>query len=799
MRILSRMLTMIMALIGVGGVAAFLTYQFYALDLPDHEKLATYEPPLATRVYAGDGRLLAEYANEKRAFVPIDMIPEPLIRAFVSAEDKSFFTHPGIDVVGIGRAALTNLTNLGKDRRPVGASTITQQVAKNFLLTNEVSLKRKIREAILAFRISGAFTKERILELYLNQIYLGRGAYGVAAAAVIYFDKSLNELTLAECAFLAALPKAPNNYDPERNAEAARARRDWVLGRLAGDGIISSAEAELAAAQPIEPRARRQQDTVRADFFAEEVRRAIVQRDGERGLYEGGLVVHSTIDPRLQTIADRTLRAGLEEYDRRHGWRGPIGRLSAQELTSWQDRLAALSPPAPLGDREGALVVRVDAKAATIKLRTGETGTIPIELMNWARPAIGERRVGEIPRTAAQVLKVNDVILVERVDKRFALRQTPLIDGALVALDPHTGRVLAMAGGYDYARSEFNRATQAQRQPGSAFKPVVYLAALESGFTPASIILDAPITFSQGPGLPPWSPSNYSDRFYGPTTLRVGLEHSRNVMTVRLANSVGMQHVADTARRLGVFDNLPLHLANSLGAGETTLLRLTAAYGSLVNGGHGIQPSLIDRIQDRYGRTVFRHDPRPCAECRAYEWADQPVPTLADNRPAVTDPHSAYQIVSMLEGVVQRGTGRIISTVGKPLAGKTGTSNDSKDTWFIGFSPDLVVGVFVGFDEPKSLGAQETGGGVAAPIFRDFMAEALADAPATPFRIPPGILLVRVDSHTGRPADTTDERVIFEAFKPGTEPGASAEAHEGQPGTAPAEAEVPRGGTGGLY
>jgi penicillin-binding protein 1A len=798
MRVIGTVLAAITALIGVAAVAAFITVQFYSRDLPDHEKLATYEPPLATRVYAGDGRLLAEYATEKRAFVPIDMMPSALISAFVSAEDKNFFTHPGIDVIGIGRAALTNLTNLGTDRRPVGASTITQQVAKNFLLTNEVSLQRKIREAILAFRISNAFTKERILELYLNQIYLGRGAYGVAAAAVVYFDKGLNELTLSESAFLAALPKAPNNYDPERNPEAAHTRRDWVLRRMLEDGAISSAEAERAAAQPIAVGSRRETETVRADFFAEEVRREIVQRYRDQGLYEGGLVVHSTIDPRLQAIADRTLRAGLETYDRRHGWRGPVGRLAGDARIPWQQRLAAVAPPPGLGAHELAAVLKVDTKAAQIGLKSGETGTISFELMSWARPAIGELRVGEAPRNAGQVVKVNDVVVVERVGKGFALRQLPLIDGALVALDPHTGRVLAMAGGYDYARSEFNRATQALRQPGSAFKPIVYLAALEAGFTPASIVLDAPITFSQGPGLPPWSPSNYAERFYGPTTLRVGIEQSRNVMTVRLANSIGMQRVADAARRLGVFDDMPQHLANALGAGETTLLRMTAAYGSLVNGGYGLQPSLIDRIQDRYGRTVFRHDPRPCPTCRAFEWANQAVPTIEDQRPAVTDPHSAYQIVSMLEGVVQRGTGKAVKAVDKPIAGKTGTSNDSKDTWFVGFAPDLVVGVFVGFDEPKSLGSRETGGAVAAPIFRDFMAEALANAPATPFRIPPGILLVRVDAQTGHAADTSGEHIILEAFKPGTEPGATADGRDTEKSTG-GDAALPRGGTGGLY
>jgi penicillin-binding protein 1A len=762
--------------------------------LPDHQKLAVYEPPVATRVYAGDGRLMSEFATEKRVFVPIQAIPLTVKRAIISAEDKNFYSHPGVDVTGVVRAAVTNLSNLGSERRPIGASTITQQVAKNFLIGNELSYGRKVREAILALRMSRTFSKERILELYLNEIYLGHGAYGVAAAALVYFDKALDELTLAETAFLAALPKAPNNYDPVRFPEAARSRRDWVIGRMLEDGHITNAEADAARDQPVTVQPRQVVEKPTADFFAEEVRREIARRFGEKALYEGGLVVHATIDPNLQAIADRALRAGLEAYDRRHGWRGPLARLQSAPQGAWAQELAALPPPAGLGSWHLAVVLRLEGRGAGIGLANGETGVVPFEKMSWARSRRPGQGVGSAPQKAADILNVNDVIAVERTgDSLFALRQIPLIEGALVALDPHTGRVLAMSGGYAYARSEYNRATQALRQPGSAFKPFVYLAGLENGYTPSSIVLDAPFVIDQGPGLPAWKPSNYSDRYYGPTTLRVGIEQSRNVMTVRLANTVGMEKVAATAVRLGVFDQMPPLLAYALGAGETSLMRMTAAYAVFVNGGHRVTPALIDRIQDRYGRTVFRHDQRACPDCLAAEWAEQAVPQLPDVRPRVTDPHSAYQIVSMLEGVVQRGTGQRVAEVGKPLAGKTGTSNDAKDVWFVGFSPDLAVGVFVGFDEPATLGAQETGGAVAAPIFRDFMKDALAKTPAIPFRIPPDIRLVRVDPKTGRPAG--GGRVIWEAFKPGTLPFESEQA----PASDRGGSGLPSAGTGGLY
>ncbi|MCP5363920.1 MAG: penicillin-binding protein 1A [Hyphomicrobiales bacterium] len=781
---------LLIALMAIVGII-----QRYGSELPDYHRLANYEPPVATRVYTGDGRLLAEYATENRVFVPIDSIPDSVINAFVSAEDKHFFSHQGIDPLGIVRAVWTNLKYYGSDRRPVGASTITQQVAKNFLLTNEVSITRKIREAILAFRMSQTFTKERVLELYLNEIYLGQGTYGVAAAALNYFDKALSDLTLGEAAFLAALPKAPNNYDPRYHPEAAKSRRDWVIARLLEDGHISRSEAEAVWGTPITTRKRRTTDTVTAKFFAEEIRREIAHRFDDKALYEGGLVVHATIVPQLQEFADRAMKNGLEAYDRRHGWRGPIAKAQGSYGPEWFELLDKISLRADVIGNLVAAVTNVNTAGADIVFSDGKMGRVPFETMRWARSWLPGQRVGPAPQTPSDVLDVGDVIAVEADENgAYALYQIPAIDGALVALDPHTGRVLAMSGGLSYERSEFNRATQARRQPGSAFKPIVYLAAMEAGLTPATVIMDAPIVIEQGPGLPPWSPSNYTNKFYGPTTLRVGLEKSLNVMTVRLANDIGMANVADAAQRLGIFDHMPPYLANALGAGETTLMRLTSAYATLINGGRGIQPQLIDRIQDRYGHTVFREDQRPCPDCRAFEWLDQPVPELPEWRPQRTDPHSAYQVVSMLEGVVQRGTGRRVGALNRPLAGKTGTSNDSKDTWFIGFSPDLVVGVFVGFDEPQSLGPKETGASTAAPIFSEFMAAALADAPAIPFRIPPGIRLVRVNAQTGRPTHARGPGVILEGFKPGTIPSPSDDFNNRD-----LSVGAPSGGTGGLY
>ena len=801
----------IVALAGAGGV--LFIFHNYGRDLPEYHQLADYEPPVMTRVYGGDGRLLAEYATEKRIFVPIKAMPKRVVQSFLAAEDKNFYTHPGVDVLSVVRAALTNVRNLGRSKRPVGASTITQQVAKNFLLTNEVSWKRKIKEAILAFRIERTLSKDRILELYLNEIYLGFGSYGVAAAALNYFDKPMDELTVAEAAFLAALPKAPNNYNPIKKPQAAKARRDWVVGRLLAEGFIAPAAAELAIADPLEVRKRSATEYIRADYFAEEVRRQLDNRYGEENLYKGGLSVRTTLDPRLQAIADKVLREGLETYDRRHGWRGPIARLTEGTRLDidgeWRRELAKVPPVKGLGSHVLAVVLGLGPDDALIGFGDAAKGRIPLAEMKWARPWQEEQKRGPKVTSPADVLVPGDVIAVDPIEANskgvaypagsYALRQIPDIDGAIVALDPHTGRILAMSGGYSYQRSQFNRVTQARRQPGSAFKPFVYLAALDQGYTPSTLILDAPFVIDQGPGLPKWRPANYTKKFYGPSTMRLGIEKSRNLMTVRLAQTIGMEKVSEYAQRFGIVDLLPETLSMALGSGETTLLRITTAYAMLVNGGKRITPTLIDRVQDRHGETIFRHDRRNCINCRATVWTRQDTPVIADIRKPVTEPGSAYQVVSMLKGVVDRGTGRRIRAVGKPLAGKTGTTNLDKDTWFIGFSPDLAVGVFVGFDEPKTLGRRETGSSVAAPLFRDFMAAALERKKAIPFRIPPGIRLVRVNAGTGELARLGDKKIILEAFKPGTVPTGRSEVLEGESWTAEGSILQPASGTGGLY
>jgi penicillin-binding protein 1A len=791
-------------LLAAAGAGYF--YWKYSQDLPDHEKLATYEPPVMTRVHAADGSLIAEYARERRLYIPIQAVPKLVIGAFLSAEDKNFYKHNGVDPEGIVRAAINNF----RSGRKQGASTITQQVAKNFLLSNEQTIERKIREALIALRIEATYSKDRILELYLNEIFLGapapgQGAYGIAAAALLYYGKSVHELTLAESAYLAALPKAPNNYHPFRKTQDALARRNQIIDLMVENKYAKREDAEKAKQLPlgVTPRVI-SPNTTASGYFAEEVRREIADRYGEKSLYEGGLSVRTTFDPKLQALAKKALTDGLVRFDEARGWRGAQQRL---DLAGREWGLVLAEVPA-LGDIQPwrlAVVLETAGGQARIGLqpkreasgqisRERDIGVITGDGAKWTR------------RPLAQAVSPGDVIYVEPVaDKagQYRLRQLPELSGALVAMDPYTGRVYAMYGGFSFEQSEFNRVTQAQRQPGSAFKPFVYATALDNGYTPSSIILDEAVTIDMGPGQEAWTPSNFEGRATGPHTLRYGVEHSKNLMTVRLARDVGMPLIAEYARRFGIYDDMLPVLSMSLGAGETTVMRLTTAYSMLVNGGKRIKPTLIDRIQDRTGQTVYRHDDRGCLGCSAEEWKGQDEPKLVDKREQVLDPLTAYQMTSILEGVVQRGTAaRLKGMVTKPIAGKTGTTTDAQDLWFVGFSPDLAVGVYIGYDKPRSMGDSAQASQYAAPIFGEFMKMALADKPATPFRVPPGIKLIPVNAASG--LRSSGPGTLLEAFKPGTGPPETyAVTGYDAPGASAAfSPDAERGvaaGTGGLY
>jgi penicillin-binding protein 1A len=771
----------ILFLVGIGAAAGL--FWHFSKDLPDYSQLQDYEPPVMTRVHASDGSLVAEYATQRRLYIPIQAVPKRVINAFLAAEDRNFYEHNGLDFGGIIRAGLLYIQTYGTGRRPQGASTITQQVAKNFLLTNEVSLQRKIKEALLSLKIERTYSKDKILELYLNEIYLGLGAYGVAAASLLYFDKSVHELTIAEAAYLAALPKAPNNYNPFRQHDRAIERRNWVIDQMVSTGAIKPEEGEAAKKEPLNVTSRPSGAHIfAAEYFAEEVRRWIYEKYGEKALYEGGLSVRTTLDPKLQVAARKTLTDGLVKFDEGQGFRGPVAKIALSG--DWGPKLAEIKQLNDIAPWRLAVVLETSDQSARIGLypardpggaltKEREVGIINLDGVKWAKATEGRLR-GKTPTKVDQVLAAGDVVYVEPLNKEsntWRLRQVPEISGAMVVMDPATGRVLAMVGGFSYDQSQFNRATQAMRQPGSSFKPIVYATALDNGYTPSSIVMDAPLEIDQGPGQPAWRPENYGGKFYGPSTLRFGIEQSRNVMTVRLAQDVGMPLIAEYAKRFGVYDNLPPYLSYALGAGETTVMRMVTAYSMFDNGGRRIIPTFIDRIQDRYGRTIYKHDQRECRGCNADKWNNQPEPTLVDRRGQVIDPMTAYQITSMMEGVVQRGTATVVRSVGKPVAGKTGTTNDEKDVWFIGFSPDIVVGVYMGYDKPRHIGRSATGGHLAAPVVADFLKIALADKPAVPFRVPPGIKLIRVDAKTGqRVSPGATGKVILEAFKPGTAP-----------------------------
>jgi len=803
----------VVAVLGVGGFVG-VTLAHFAGELPDYQQLANYQPATGSKVYAGDGSLMTEFESEHRIPVPIGKVPRVVINAFLAAEDRDFYTHNGVNPGAIFRAAMADVVRFRRGQRPIGASTITQQVVRHFLLSNEVSVARKIKEAMLAYRVERSLSKDRILEIYLNEIYLGAGAYGIAAAADTYFQKPLDRLSLAEVAFLAALPKAPNNYNPVHHLAAAKARRDWVLAGMAELGWIAEKDAKVAMAEPLVVHLRggnppADQPAAQNGYFSEEVRRELIGRFGEKEVYAGGLTVRTSYHPAYQQMAETAFRRGLVEYDRRHGWRGPLAHLASGVAA--QGALAGMAnPPGPAGWQLAAITA-IDAGGATLALKGGGRGHIPRDELRWARRTLDDQRLGGAIRQTKDVVNPGDIVLVEPLAAAapasgrpapnavpsYALRQIPDVSGGVVVADPKTGRVLALVGGWSFQQSQFDRATQAMRQPGSAFKPFVYVTALENGFTPSSVVDDAPIELSQGPGLPPWQPENYEGSYVGPTTLEDALIHSRNLVTARLATMIGLPAIAKTAQNFGVMDKMPLLYSMSLGAGETTLLRLTGAYAMLDNGGHWLQPSLIDVVEDRYGRVIYQKGVKDCAACfvevglrddadatGVYRPSGPPDPstvalantTYADGamlyKPTKLDPlvspEADYEIVSMMQGVVQRGTGTAVAAVGKPLAGKTGTTSDWFDAWFVGFSPDLAAGVFVGFDDPRTLGDGEVGGRVAAPIFRDFMAQALKDVPAKPFPVPAGVapLVASVSYPAGPAADREQDRTIVDQDAP---------------------------------
>ncbi len=731
----------------------FSAFWYFSSGLPDYKKLANYEPPVSSRVYGDSGELIAEYAIQKRLFIPIESIPDVVINSFLSAEDKNFFVHPGVDAKGITRAVLNNIENIIQGKRLEGASTITQQVAKNFLLTSEVSLRRKIKEAILAFRIEKSYSKNRILELYLNEIYLGQGTYGVASASLEYFNKSVRELDYNEAALLAALPKAPSKYNPYKNKDLAKKRRDLVLKNLEENGYISRKDLKIFSKKNIKLKKRKVLLVEEAQSFTEEVRRIINTEYGFKKVYSEGLSISTPLNGKYQIAALNALRSGIESYDKRQGWRGPI--INVYKDTDWQNKVNNLKIDKTL-NWEIAQIIRVEKYLTEIKIfNKNLKGKILFEGLKWT----GKKNFNEL-------LSDGDIIFVKKKSNDiWTLKQLPKVNGAIVVMDPFNGKVKALVGGYSFVSSEFNRATQAKRQPGSAFKPIVYAAALENGFLPNSLILDAPFVSKQGEGLKKWKPQNYGKKFYGPSTLRMGVEKSRNLMTVRVAQQLGFDKIAKISKDLGVYEDVPELLSVSLGSNETTLLKITNAYCSFVNGGKKINPNLITRIQDRRGKTIYNFDKRQCEGCEIVKLDQDFVPKIIDKNKQVISEETAYQMTSILEGVVERGTGKKLRTLKVPLAGKTGTTNKNFDAWFIGFTSDLAIGVYIGYDEPKSLGKFETGSKAALPIFKEFIERALYKEDIKPFKSPSNIYFFPVDYKTGEDVSFTNKKAIIEAFK----------------------------------
>ena len=732
----------------------FSTLWYFSIGLPDYKKLTNYQPPISSRVYSSDGKLIAEYAIEKRLFVPYESIPIKVINSFLSAEDKNFFSHPGVDAKGILRAVIKNIKNITQNKRLEGASTITQQVAKNFLLTNEVSMKRKIKEAILAFRIERAYTKERILELYLNQIYLGQGTYGIAAASLEYFDKPIKELSYTDSALLAALPKAPSKYNPYKYPEIAEYRRNLVLQNLQENNFISIKQLNEFKNSKINLKKRKIEIVNEANSYTEEVRRAVNENYGFEKLYSQGLSIRTPLNIDYQIQAIKSLRKGIENYDRRHGWRGPITNKIKKK--NWKNKLNKfkLDPTLKWNFVEITEIDNTKIKFKSISEKKNIEGFLLAKDLKWTTPK---------NKSILDIHDVGDVIFVKKQNNIWLLKQYPKVNGGIVVLDPFTGNVKALAGGFNYKSSEFNRVTQARRQPGSAFKPIVYAAALENGFAPNSIILDAPFVESQGVGLKNWKPENYGKKFYGPTTFRKGIEYSRNLMTVRIAKILGLNKILDLSKKLNIYEDIPELLSVSLGAAETSLMNLTSAYAPFVNGGKKIQPNLISRIQDRRGKTIFQVQNRKCLGCDKF--INQKYPRIENTNEKVFSEETAYQMVTILKGAVERGTAKKLRSLKVPIAGKTGTTNDNYDAWFIGFSSNLVVGVYIGFDNPKTLGKFETGSKAALPIFKDFIENALYKEDFDDFKIPENIYLTSLNYDTGLKSAPGEKNTIIEALK----------------------------------
>ena len=722
----------------------------FSNELPDYKFLKNYKPPVSSKLYSGSGQLVSEFSSEKRIFVPYKSIPNTIINSFLSAEDKNFFSHPGVDAKGVIRASIKNISNIFKSERLEGASTITQQVAKNFLLSNEVSLNRKIKEAILAFRIERALSKERILELYLNQIYLGEGSYGIASASLQYFDKPINNLNYLEASLLAALPKAPSRYNPYKNIKIAKYRRNLVLRNLFENSYINKSEFEILKKQPIELRKRKNKYTEDAKYYVEDVRKFIVDKYGFDKVYKQGFNIKSPINLELQSIASKVLRDGLISHDKRRGWRGPIDNIKYKK--NWFTKFSDFKLEKSIGWKL-AIIKKVEKFSIQIETEEKDIGIINYKDISWTKKEFDE------------ILKNGDVVYVQKIGKKYSLRQLPQANGSIVVIHPFTGRVLALSGGFSFKKSEFNRATQALRQPGSAFKPFIYALALENNFTPSSLVLDAPIVLDQGVDLKKWKPVNYGKKFYGPSTLRTGVEKSRNLMTVRIAQELGIKKITKFSKKLNIYDNPEELMSISLGSAETTLLKLTSAYCSFLNGGKLIEPILIDRIQDSEGSTIFNSEKRICKQCDEISYLSNNIPEISDNFTKIFSPETAYQMVSMLEGVVKRGTGKKLNKLNLDIAGKTGTTNNNTDAWFIGFTSNLVVGVYVGYDDPKSLGKFETGSKAALPIFESFIKKVVNKKQARPFKVPKNIKMQVVELKTGKKVNFGSKKTIIEAFK----------------------------------